>query len=48
MKDYWNLLKGYGNIVVKFGRFIPNQEKHYDSVLGVELSSFNQYAKRYE
>ena len=47
MKNSWELLKQYGNIVVKFGRYIPDQEKHYDSVLGVELSSPNQYAKRY-
>ena len=36
----------YENIIVKFGRFIPNQEKHYDEVLGVELASPNQYARR--
>ena len=34
------------NIIIKFGRFIPNQEKHYDEVLGVELASPNQYARR--
>lgn len=33
------------NIIIKFGRFIPNQNSHYDSVLGVNLSSGNQYAK---
>lgn len=37
-------LSQYKNIVVKFGRFIPGHEKHYDEVLGVELSSDNQYA----
>ena len=36
----------YKNIVVKFGRYIPNQESHYDPVLGVSLASSNQYAKR--
>lgn len=36
----------YNNIIIKFGRFIPNQEKHYDKVLGVELASPNQYARR--
>ena len=39
-------LRTYRNIIVKFGRFIPNQEKHYDEVLGVELASPNQYARR--
>lgn len=39
-------LRAYRNIIVKFGRFIPNQEKHYDEVLGIELASNNQYARR--
>ena len=39
------LLKFYGNIIVKFGRFRPNQKVHYDEVLGVNLASDNQYAK---
>lgn len=34
------------NIVVKFGRFIPGQTPHYDPVLGVNLASDNQYAKK--
>ena len=44
----FNLLKytGKNNIIIKFGRFIPNQEKHYDEVLGVYLASPNQYAER--
>ena len=41
-----NILKRFPNIVVKFGRYIPNQEKHYDKILGVELASPNQYAER--
>ena len=39
-------LKNYVNIVVKFGRFIPNQKSHLDEILGVELASPNQYAKK--
>ncbi len=39
-------LKAFPNIIIKFGRFIPNQKKHYDEVLGVELASDNQYAER--
>lgn len=35
------------NIVIKFGRFRPNEEDHYDPILGVSLCSTNQYAKRY-
>lgn len=34
------------NIVIKFGRFVPNQESHYDEILGVKLASDNQYAER--
>lgn len=40
------VLSRFKNIVVKFGRFIPNQEKHYDEILGVYLASNNQYAER--
>ena len=37
----------YGNIVIKFGRYIPGQKYHWDPVLCVSLSSSNQYAKRF-
>jgi hypothetical protein len=36
----------YPNIIIKFGRFIPNNESHIDSLLGVKLMSPNQYAKK--
>jgi hypothetical protein len=39
-------LREYPNIIVKFGRFRPNEERHWDSVLGVYLASKNQYAER--
>ena len=39
-------LQKFKNIIIKFGRFIPNQEKHYDELLGVDLASPNQYAER--
>lgn len=39
-------LQAYSNIVIKFGRFIPNQQSHYDEVLGIKLASDNQHAKR--
>ena len=38
-------LKKLPKIIIKFGRFRPNQSPHYDKVLGVNLSSDNQYAK---
>lgn len=34
------------NIIIKFGRFVPNQSPHYDEVLGINLASDNQYAKK--
>lgn len=37
-------LSQFPNIIVKFGRFVPNQKPHFDPVLGVELASDNQYA----
>ena len=40
-----NDLSKFNNIIVKFGRFVPNQEKHYDPILGVYLASDNQYAE---
>lgn len=41
-----NKMKEFPNIIIKFGRFIPNQEPHYDDILGVKLASDNQYARR--
>ena len=43
-----DLLSTFDNIIVKFGRYIPGQEKHFDDVLGVYLASDNQYAERLE
>lgn len=40
------MLVKFPNIVVKFGRYIPNQESHFDEVLGVNLASDNQYAEK--
>lgn len=46
IKEEIDILKKWNNIIIKFGRFVPNQEKHYDEVLGVELASNNQYAEK--
>ena len=46
-KDYKRILE-YRNIIIKYGRFRPNQTPHYDEVLGVTLVSDNQYARRYD
>ena len=45
IKDEVNELSSFNNIIVKFGRFIPNQQSHFDEVLGVSLASDNQYAE---
>ena len=47
LHDYYSYISHhFSNIIIKFGRFVPNQEKHYDITLGIELASPNQYAKR--
>ena len=44
--DIITKLTQYKNIIVKFGRYIPNQKPHYDPVLGVNLISDNQHAEQ--
>jgi len=39
-------LKRFRNIVVKFGRYVPNSTQVYDEILGVTLASGNQFARR--
>ncbi len=43
---YIDYLRQFKNIIVKFGRYIPNRPKKFDNVLGVTLASDNQYAER--
>lgn len=48
-KDLIHLIKEkckWQNIIIKFGRYIPNQQPHYDPVLGIYLASDNQYAEK--
>ena len=46
-KNNWlSKLFSLGNIIVKFGRYIPGQNPHHDEILGVKLASDNQYACR--
>lgn len=47
LAEQWEYLKTF-NIIVKFGRFIPNQTKHFDNILGINLISNNQYAKEFK
>ncbi len=44
--DYIEKLSLCINVVIKYGRYIPDQTPHYDEVLGVNLASDNQYAER--
>lgn len=46
IKEYIDRLKVFSNIIIKFGRYVPNHEKHFDEVLGIYLASDNQYAER--
>lgn len=39
------ILSNYINIIVKFGRYIPNSKSIKDEILGVTLASENQYAR---
>lgn len=39
-------LEIYNNIIIKYGRYIPNKPNRFDDVLGVALVSDNQYAER--
>lgn len=39
-------LTEFKNIIIKFGRYVPNRQKKYDEVLGIDLISDNQFAKK--
>lgn len=45
LEDKIKELSTYPNIIVKFGRFVPNSQARTDEVLGVKLASSNQYAE---
>ena len=38
IEGYINMLSVFKNIIIKFGRFIPNNNPHYDNILGINLS----------
>ena len=46
IEDKLAILRPLGNIVVKYGRYVPGRPSRYDDVLGVELASDNQYAEK--
>lgn len=43
---YIEALQKFSNIIVKFGRFVPDQPPHVDEILGVKLMNPGQYAKK--
>ena len=44
--DQVEKLMDFKNIIIKFGRYIPDRPSKFDEVLGVTLASGNQYAER--
>ena len=44
--EYIKDIKLYDNVIIKFGRYIPNGNSHYDEVLGIQLASSNQYGEK--
>lgn len=45
ISDKLQILKQFPNIIMKYGRFVPNDESRFDELLGVTLASKNQYAE---
>lgn len=46
ISDYVNELSRYSNIIIKYGRYIPDSNCIHDECLGVTLASDNQYAEK--
>ena len=46
IKQQIEILSKFKNIIIKFGRYIPSQQVHFDKVLGVSLANKQQYAKK--
>lgn len=43
--DKIKILSEYKNVIMKFGRFRPNQKSHYDEILGINLVNDEQHGK---
>ena len=46
LADLYTYICHYPNIIIKFGRFVINEQPHFDEVLGIKLNSLNQYARK--
>lgn len=44
VEPFVSKLKKFSNIIIKYGRYVPNDTPRYDEVLGITLASKNQYA----
>lgn len=44
-EEFVQIIKNYSNIIIKWGRYLINNEPHYDEILGIKLASDNQYAE---
>ncbi len=41
-----SILARHRNVIIKYGRYVPNRLPVYDEVLGITLASDNQFARR--
>lgn len=46
IKEELILLSKYNNIIIKYGRYVPDSKCIFDDILGITLVSDNQYAER--
>ena len=44
-KNILTILNNFKPIIIKYGRYVPHQDSHYDPILHVQLASPNQYAE---
>ena len=44
VEPFVSKLKKFSNIIIKYGRYVPNDTPRYDEILGITLASKNQYA----
>ena len=47
IKTIYQLIIEQENIIIKYGRFIPNSKTKYNDILGVILASDNQFVEKY-
>lgn len=46
IEQYIKKLQDLNNIIIKYGRYIPDSNPRFDNTLGIILSSDNQYSER--